>query len=167
MQMPSRGSTSTEKLTWHTFYNVPVVHYSNRIWEQQPRSVQIRWKRCLLAFHKLRAAGIHVNLVPLSYDSDTGSFWMDYVDDYVANEIKNGPQILEEPHVNVVLKIDDDGHLMFTHLYLNHDGIHKQYKAALQQIFKPYPWFAWNGHRSRTMELRLSDVTVSIGQFGT
>lgn len=143
---------SRHPLDWGSFYNIPVVHYSPKVVENLPPRALSRWRHCLAAFQELETSGITVILVPLSCDHSTGSYWMDYVDDYVEHTV---PGALNRPQLNVVLKIDDDGHLTELTIHIHHSGIERTLKTRLKQILGRFPWFVWNGRQSRTMELHL------------
>lgn len=146
-------------IEWNTFYSIPLVHYSPRVVEQLPPRAKARWNHCLAAFAALEAQGLSVHLVPLSYDHDTGGWWMDYVDDYVANAVAGGAQRLEKPHLNVVLKIDDEGHLLWEKtVYIYHDHLQPAHKTQIQAALGRFPWFVWNGKASRTMEIHLTKL---------
>jgi len=143
------------RIAWNTFYNIPVVHYSDRIMEQQPPRARQRWHQCLKIFQKLEAEGILVHLVPLSYDHKTQGLWSDYPDDYVAHAVQDGESRLDQPHLNVVLKIDDEGHWLADTIMIHHFGIRKALKKQLISVFSRYQWLVWNGKASRTMEIHL------------
>lgn len=146
------------KISWHAFYNIPVVHYSPKVVEQLTPAQRQRWKQWQQAFQQLEAAGVFVHLVPLSYDPEAQGFWMDYLGDYVAHEVQNGKRRLEAPHVNVALKIDAQGHLFTDRdIHLHHCDIQGPLKQRVQAIFRPYPWFHWSGEDEETMQIHWTD----------
>ena len=168
-----------DKLSWRTFYGIPVVHYSDKIVSRLSLRRRTRWQRALEAFKKLESAGIRVYIVPLSLDHQTGTWWMDYPGDYIAHGLGE-PEYYQHPYLMVVLKIDDEGYLLYDKpIFINHSGLNTpkfivtktgksksrklnpHYEAgmarkqAVMDSLGKYSWFAWDGSIKHSMKIAL------------
>ncbi len=138
---------------WKAYFDIPIIHYSDRIMANLPRAKKNKWNKFLDAKVKLEALGIKVNIVPLSLDKRQKIWWVDYPHSYVERFKLNPDQ---SPELTLVIKVGDDGRYIEKYdIAIDHFGIQRKLKRQVLDILSEHEWFVWNKKQQTRMFIRL------------
>ena len=154
-----------DALSWEEMYDIPLVHYSDRIMENMSIESRARWDVCLRIFRDLEADhGIMSHVVPVPYDPNIEGFWSGYSYDYVRCQVADGPARLELQNITAELCVGENGFLIPEEdvILVHHCDIYGEYKKKLLEAFIPHKWFVWNGSDDESMEICLGVIPDNL-----